>query len=183
MKLHEEVSVRYPFMYCGTSHKAEFVMTDAIPELIVSKIQQVGDLYYRIVLLVAPSKSGKTAALQDVSTIIGAPLINLNLELSQVMLELTKRQRALQLPRLLDGLVRNAAKDIVLFDNTEILFDINLKQDPLRSLQTISRNKTIVASWNGSVQGDHLVYAVPGHPEYRNYSVRDLTIVIAYENA
>jgi len=156
-------------------------MMDAIPDLVLNKIQEVKDLYHRLVLLVAPTKSDKTATLRAVGARIGVPLINLNLELSQAMLELTRRQRALQLPRLLDTLVRNTDQDIVLFDNTEILFDTTLKQDPLRSLQSVSRNKTIVVSWNGFVEGEHLVYASPGHPEFRSYLVRDLMVVPGYK--
>ncbi|HOC39686.1 MAG TPA: BREX-3 system P-loop-containing protein BrxF [Thermodesulfobacteriota bacterium] len=156
-------------------------MTDTLSDLIASKIQQVRESYHRLVLLVAPSGSGKTAILRDVSAKTGTPLVNLNLELSQGMLELTKRQRILQFPRLLDGIVKNAPGDVVLLDNTEIIFDTSLKQDPLRSLQRVSRNKTIFASWNGLIEGDYLVHAVPGHPEYRSYTARELVIVPAYK--
>jgi hypothetical protein len=67
------------------------------------------------------------------------------------MLDLTERQRALQLPRLLGEIVGEATGELVLLDNIEILFDVHLKQDPLRLLQGLSRNKTVVAAWNGSI--------------------------------
>ena len=67
---------------------------------------------------------------------------------------------------------------IVVVDNLEVLFDVGFKQDPLRLLQGASRNTTIVASWNGSVTGETLIYARPGHPEYRVYKANDLTIVV-----
>ena len=92
------------------------------------------------------------------------------------MLDLTERQRSLQLPRLLGEIVNETEGDVALLDNVEILFDVALKQDPLRLLQGLSRNKTIIASWNGSIDKDSLTYAVPGHPEYRRYSSRDLLI-------
>ena len=77
-----------------------------------------------------------------------------------------------------DLIVRGGAppENLILLDNIEILFDVALKQDPLRLLQGLSRNKTIIASWNGSIDKDSLTYAVPGHPEYRRYSSRDLLI-------
>jgi hypothetical protein len=65
---------------------------------------------------------------------VGAPLINVNLELSRRMLDLTERQRELRLPRLLMEIVNDAAGDVVLLDNIEILLDVSLKQDPLRLL-------------------------------------------------
>jgi len=67
--------------------------------------------------------------------------------------------------------------DVVLLDNIEILFEVALKQDPLRLLQSISRNRTIVATWSGSIEDGHLVYAAPYHPEYRRYEVGDLLVV------
>ena len=137
---------------------------------------QASELYYRLMLVVAPTGAGKTTALQDVRDRTGAPIVNVNLELSRRMLDLTKRKRTLQLPRLLQDLVSKSVGEMILLDNIEILFDISLKQDPLRLLQGISRNKTVVAAWNGSIDGDHMIYAVPDHPEYRRYMVRDFLV-------
>lgn len=82
----------------------------------------------------------------------------------------------MQLPRLLREVINDTDGEVVLFDNIEILFDVSLKQDPLRLLQGLSRNKTVVAAWNGSIDGDHMIYAVPDHPEYRRYMVRDFLV-------
>jgi hypothetical protein len=152
-------------------------MADTLADKVIQKIDQAAELYHRLILLVAPAGAGKTAALQEVRKRTSAPLINVNLELSQRMLDLTERQRALQLPHILAKIVDASATDVVLLDNTEVLFDVSLKQDPLRLLQGISRNKIIVASWNGSYDGKNIVYAMPGHPEYRRYPVRDFLVV------
>ena len=151
-------------------------MAEPLADQVVRKINQAAELYPRLMLVVAPARAGKTTALQDVQERVGAPLINVNLDLSRRMLDLTERQRALQLPRLLREIINDAAGEVVLFDNIEILFDVALKQDPLRLLQGLSRNKTVVAAWNGSIDGDHMIYAVPDHPEYRRYMVRDFLV-------
>jgi len=93
------------------------------------------------------------------------------------MLDLTERQRILQLPRLLGTLVDDAKSDVVLLDNIEVLFDVALKQDALRLLQGISRSKTIVAAWNGAVKDEHVTYATPDHHEYRRYPIKDLLVL------
>ncbi|MCL4079017.1 BREX-3 system P-loop-containing protein BrxF [Coriobacteriia bacterium Es71-Z0120] len=49
-----------------------------------------------------------------------------------------------------------------------------LQQDPLRLLQGLPRNKTVVAAWNGTIVDGYLTYAGPSHPEYRRYPIRDL---------
>ena len=92
------------------------------------------------------------------------------------MLELTERQRALQLPGLLRGIVEGDDKDTVLLDNIEVIFDVDLKQDPLRLLQSLARSKTVVAAWSGNIVDGSLVYAAPDHSEYRHYPIRDFLI-------
>ena len=152
-------------------------MAEPLAGRVIRRIGQAAELYHRLVMLVAPAGAGKTAALQDVHERTMAPLVNVNLELSRRMLDLTERQRALQLPRLLAEIVGASAADVVLLDNVEVLFDVSLKQDPLRLLQGLSRNKTVVAAWSGSIDGEHMVYATPDHPEYKRYPLRDFLVV------
>ena len=147
-----------------------------LADRITEQLSTTKQLYYRLVLIAAPSGSGKTAALQDVATRTAAPLLNVNLELSRRMLDLTERQRALQLPKVLADVV-GRHDPLVLLDNIEILFDVTLKQDPLRLLQGVSRNRTVVAAWNGSLENDYLTYATPEHPEHRKYPRRESVVV------
>jgi hypothetical protein len=151
-------------------------MGTPLSEKVLARLDSATELYHRLVLVAAPSGSGKTAALQDIAKRTGAPLLNLNLEVSRSLLDLTGRQRALQLPRVLEEVV-GRAQPLVLLDNIEILFDVTLEQDPLRLLQGLSRNRTVVASWNGPVDNGYLSYATPEHPEYRRYPARDLVVV------
>ena len=152
-------------------------MADSLADQIMQKVGPAAGLYNRLVLVVAPTGTGKTTALQDVQNHTGAPLVNVNLELSRRMLELTERQRVLQLPRLLQEIISDGGDEAILLDNIEVIFDINLQQDPLRLLQGLSRNKTVVTAWNGTIVDDYLTYAAPGHPEYRRYPMRDFLVV------
>lgn len=152
-------------------------MAEPLADKVIRKIGQAAEVYHRLVMLVAPAGTGKTAALRDVHKHTSAPLVNVNLELSRRMLDLTERQRALRLSHLLSEIVSASPTDVVLLDNIEVLFDVSLKQDPLRLLQGLSRNKTLVAAWSGSINGEHMVYATPDHPEYRRYHIRDFLVV------
>ena len=151
-------------------------MAEPLADQILRKVKYAADLYYRLILVVGPSGAGKTAALQDVRDRTGAPLVNVNLDLSRRMLELTGRRRAAQLPNLLRDIVGNDGHDAILLDNIEVIFDVALKQDALRLLQGLSRNKTVVAAWNGAIVEDFLIHAVPDHPEYRRYPIRDFLV-------
>jgi hypothetical protein len=107
----------------------------------------------------------------------GYRCVNVNLELSRCLLELTQRQRQLQASRLLQNIIRVSNDQVVLLDNLGLLFDVSLKLDPLRCLQDLARDHTIVAAWNGTVTAGHLTYATPDHPEYRRYALEDLMVV------
>ena len=157
--------------------KRRQLMAEPLADGVIETIRQAGELYHRLVILAAPAGAGKTAILRDVHSRTAAPLINVNLELSRRMLDLAERRRAPQLPRLLAEIVYAFEAAVILLDNFELLFDVSLKQDPLRLLQGLSRNTTIVAAWSGSTDDEHLVYATPDHPEYKRYPLRGLLIV------
>ncbi|MDI6815817.1 MAG: BREX-3 system P-loop-containing protein BrxF [Actinomycetota bacterium] len=151
-------------------------MTVPIRDQVKRALQAAEGLYYRLVLLVGETGTGKTVALRAVADDLGVPVININLELSARLLELTSKQRALRLPEILDQ-IAGAEGSTVVLDNLEILFDKELKQDPLRLLQSVSRNRCVVASWNGLAEKGKLIYAEAGHPEYRNYGLSDTLLV------
>jgi hypothetical protein len=110
------------------------LMVETLTEQIMQKLEEVTGLYHRLILVVAPTCAGKTAALQDVQKQRGVPLINVNLEISLRLLDLTTRQRALQLSQILSQIVDATQADTILLDNIEMLFDTALKQNPLRLL-------------------------------------------------
>ena len=147
------------------------------PEQLVEVLDRVKELYHRLILVVAPAGGGKTAVMRKLVSLTSMPLINVNLELSRRLLDLTERQRALETRRLLEKIMDEVEGDLVLLDNIEILFDIRLKQDPLRLLQGLSRNKTVVAAWNGLIVDGHLTYATPDNPEYRRYPIGGFLVV------
>lgn len=148
---------------------------------VLSQIEASAKLYHRLVLVVGPSGSGKTRTLQAMAREFGVGLINLNLEVSKALLDLTDRERQLKLVEILGSIVRDAG-DPILFDNTEVLFDVSLKHNPLRLLQGLSRQRTVVACWNGHHTGDKLKYAEAGHPEFRHISA-DAAVMIDPQEA
>lgn len=168
-------------------------MAEPIHDKIKRSLQTAEGLYYRLVLLVGETGSGKTGVLRNIAEEFGSSVVNVNLALSSKLLELTAKQRSLRLPEILEtviggkGQVARNGEDMlvpnpsplvpVVLDNTEILFDKDLKQDPLRLLQGLSRNRAVVASWNGTMKSGRLLYAETGHPEYRSYDSVDALVV------
>jgi RNase adaptor protein for sRNA GlmZ degradation len=81
-------------------------MVEPLSAQIMYQLSQVVGLYHRLVLVVAPSGAGKTAALRDVATQTNGYYINVNLELSRRLLDLPQRQWPIQAPRLLEDIVQ-----------------------------------------------------------------------------
>jgi Cdc6-like AAA superfamily ATPase len=146
-------------------------------EQIEQAIAQATSQYYRLVIIAGLPGSGKTAALQQIASRLSSAVVNVNRELSQRMLEMTRSQRSRQVERLLREVIAGIPGDIILLDNMEILFDPELEVEPLRLLQLSSRNHTLIATWSGSFMDGILTYAEPGHPEFQQFKQPDAVII------
>jgi Cdc6-like AAA superfamily ATPase len=151
-------------------------MSEIIKDQLKRSLQIVDDMYYRLVLLVGEVGTGKTKILRDLADELGVPVININLTLATKLLDLTVKQRPSHLAEIMNNLL-DKTQAIVIFDNVEILFDKNLQHDPLRVLQNLSRNHTIITSWSGTLSHGKLIYAEKDHPEYRSYDKQGLMII------
>jgi DNA polymerase III delta prime subunit len=150
---------------------------DAILTQIHSAVEEASSQYFRLVILAGLPGSGKTTALQSMAQRLGCQVVNVNLELSKRMLELTRSQRSRQVEPLLKSVIAAAPGEVVLLDNLEILFDTGLEVEPLRLLQVSSRNRTVVASWSGTFVDETLTYAEPGHPEFVQFKKVDVVVI------
>ena len=151
-------------------------MAETIQTKLNEAVNAMEQSYYRLILLVGESGSGKTMAIRLFADQAKVEIINLNLALSESLLGLTKRQREIQLPILLDDLIADRHFPVI-FDNIELLFDVTLQNDPLRVLQRISRNHLIIATWNGTFSSGKLNYAAPWHNEFREYDASNIYII------
>lgn len=152
-------------------------MIDELTHQLLQKIEDVAALYYRLIILITEPALNQRISVNDLKKNLKCGTVNVSLDLSRLMISLTSRQRALKVSPLLDQIVKEQPYDIVLLNHNQILFEPNLRQDPLRLLQNLSRQKTIIVIWEGQVQGQYLTYAVPGHPEYRRYPTRELILI------
>lgn len=157
-------------------------MTDSVARLNVA-INQAASQYFRLVIVAGLPGSGKTGTLQTVAQQHGYPCLNVNLELSKRLIELTRSQRSRQVERLFKEVIASVPGDVVFLDNLEVLFDPALEVEPLRLLQVSSRNRTVVASWNGTWKDGTLTYAEPGHPEFVQFKQTEAVVVTAGESA
>jgi ATP-dependent helicase/nuclease subunit A len=149
--------------------------TELLAANISSYFAQAAGLYHR--LIVIPSQSLPKVKFHQVAKLTNSSYINVNLELSQRLLELPQRQRPLQVQRLLPEIVGKNNYDVVFLEHLEILFDKSLKLNPVKCLQQLARQQTVVAVWCGNVENGILTYAEPGHPEFYRSAEGDLLVV------
>lgn len=140
-------------------------------------MEQANRSFHKLVLLVGPIGTGKTELLRQLAESKGCPYLNVNLHLSQRMLELPRTRRPRQVDRIFNAIVDEHRGDLLVLDNLEILFDSSLQIDPLRLLKAASRKQTIVAAWCGAVHDGTLTYAEPDHAEYKSYRDVDVLVV------
>lgn len=149
-------------------------MSLSAAERILQEIGHSADRYHRLLLVAGRQEGAVSAALREVAARSGWPLLNLSLELSRGLLELPRRERPVRLHSLLEARLAETPGTPALLDHLELLFEPSLAQDPLRLLEQLSRSGTLVAAWPGHVEGAHLLYAEPGHPEHRRYPLREV---------
>ncbi|WP_354679222.1 BREX-3 system P-loop-containing protein BrxF [Cupriavidus plantarum] len=142
-------------------------------------VDEVGALHSKLILLIGPPHSGKTALLQALSAKRDVKPLNVGAELGGRLAAMPQRNRHLQTTTILRELAdRHSIGDLLLLDNIELLFDRSLQLDPLELLKRHAHAKCVVAVWPGELQGDtragRLTYAGMGHPEHQDYSLAGL---------
>jgi hypothetical protein len=158
-------------------------MTDLPFSELLEAIRSTRNAYHKLMVIAGDAACGKTRLLNQISKELDLPGINLSLLLSERLLGQTRRQRALKAEEVAIGVIDEHLKAGLCVDNTELLFDSALHLDPLKFLRDVSRNRLIVASWNGSLSDGQLRFARSGHPDYYSESARGIPVVtVADEN-
>ena len=143
---------------------------------IIEEIQKSKNRYNRLILIVGPYNSGKTSLLRDIGRDLNNDVININLELSRLLLNMSKKERMFNAQKVLNEIIENNSEEggVVLLDNIEILFDVEVKIDPLKTLKDLARHYFIVSTWSGRIENDFIIYGQIGHREYRKNPANDL---------
>ena len=141
-------------------------------------IGEIGDLNSKLILLVGPSRSGKTQLLRQLSAKLNIEPLNVGLELGRRLAATPNNKRGFSAGELLREIPdKERPEDLLLLDNLELLFEPSLQINPLDLVRRLAHSKRVVAVWPGELRGDRLVYADMSHPEHRDYS-RDGVVVL-----
>ena len=141
-------------------------------------IGEIGDFHTKLILLVGPSRSGKTKLLRELGTKLNIEPLNVGLELGRRLAATPINKRGFSAGELLREIAdRERTDDPLLLDNLELLFEKGLQINPLDLVKRLAHSKRVVAVWPGELRSDRLIYADMSHPEHRDYS-RDGVVVL-----
>jgi hypothetical protein len=141
-------------------------------------IGEIGDLNSKLILLVGPSRSGKTQLLRQLCDKLSVEPINIGLELGRRLAATPNNRRGFSAGQLLREIADKEHNDApLLLDNLELLFEPSLQINPLDLVRRLAHSQPVVAVWPGELRGDRLIYADMSHPEHRDYS-RDGVVVL-----
>jgi hypothetical protein len=146
-------------------------------DTVINSLAHVGKNFSKLLILVGPASSGKTQCLHEISERINIPYINLGVDLSKKLIELSSKQQVLRVSGLTKEIISNVTLDTVLVDNIELLFNPELKIDPVRLLLNCSRNKTLVVAFSGKQVDNSIIYAEPHHQEYGKFKINDYEVI------
>lgn len=147
------------------------------------QMKQASEIYYRLILLVCPEQMRKIDVLYQIAVLTGSKIMNVNLELSCSLLEMTHRQRKIQFGQSFEKAItsfvasRKEFGDFVLLNHIDILFEPALESNPLSLLQRASRGRVVVAVWKGNLEDGMLTYGQPDHPAFRRYPTKDFLTI------
>jgi hypothetical protein len=127
--------------------------------------------YHRLLWLCGGDWQTRSQVLQAIAQHLNWPYLAAGLPLTERLLPRAAQQRSLHLERELEALLPASAG--IILDHLEILFDADLRTNPLQLLERLARERTVIASWPGKVQSANLVYAEPWHAEYRTQPLGD----------
>jgi len=147
---------------------------------IINTIERVRNDYYQLILIVGMNVSEIEQVLVELSKEKSWPLTNINLELSKQLIDLSPEQRVFKTSEILDQVLNKYSNEVVILTKIDILFNVELQQDPLKLLKMFSRKKILIANWAGIQSNDSISYAESGHPDYRRYNNPEV-VTLSYD--
>lgn len=138
-------------------------------------VDDITSLNSKLLLLIGPPRSGKTALLAQLSERRDAPVLNVGAALGHQLLAVPSTRRHLQAADLMKDLTdESARRGLLLLDNIELLFDRTLQLNPLDLLKRHAHARRVIAVWPGELRERRLSYATTGHPEHQDYGIDGL---------
>src|SRR5699024_5148891 len=101
-----------------------------------------------------------------VSDGLEVPYININLELSKMLQDITIKKRQRIINERDKKIIIDKENDILVLDHIAIVFGRQLHHNPVLLLEDLSRDFKLIVAWSGQCNKQKIIYAEPDHDEY-----------------
>jgi hypothetical protein len=133
-------------------------------------------------MIVIGKKNDHTLLVEQLQNLESIDIINLNLLLTRTLVSLSTLDQNNPDEIIKNILSEHSSKNVILFSNIHILFDINLQWNPLEILKKLSQKYIIVALWDGQINENGLEYAPRSHLEHTQYPIQSFNEILIMEN-
>lgn len=123
--------------------------------MIKSKIDALKDSEFKLLLIVGRPGTGKSKMIQEFSEDTGVPIIDMNKILGE---KIPVGKDSNYVYGFLKGFLSTYKQKYVLLDKKRILYSSESNIDLIEFLKDISRDKYVVATWNGYVDDGKLIH-------------------------
>lgn len=135
------------------------------------------DTFSNVVLVVGGHGSGKTRLLTQVAAIENYRLLNIGKIMSEELHNYPEKDRHMVVESVLMELLKLGT--VVIIDNTEILFQPELKLNVIRFLENLGRKREskILVSIAGTIKGTNLIFSESPFYDNRKYDIHEFKTV------
>lgn len=150
------------------------------PSSLARAVEAAEMRHTRLVLVIGGSGEDASQLIAEFGRAIACRVANVSLIVAEMLLNIPTRQRPVAAADAAADLIRSVQPgQPSLLDHLQVLFLPELKLDPLKLLSDSARSRVVIAAWPGERSGASLRYAVPSHPEFREYHNPDCLVVEA----
>ena len=132
--------------------------------------------YYPCLLIAHPDIGRLASVADELASAYGWPRLPVGKPLSEALLCEPPSRYSVASQRWLYAQATLLSPGPALCTEIDLLFEPELRLDPLALLRQASRISTLVVIWPGGVDGDVVNYAVPGHTRYRAWREPEVAI-------
>jgi hypothetical protein len=140
-------------------------------EKIENLIFEISQNKYRLIIIVG-KKNENSQTVEKLNMLENIKIFDLNSALSKILISYSKKELNEPVEIIQELISQKSSKDVIVFNQINILHDINLKWNVIDIFKKISRNQLLVVFWDGEYKNYILHCATKGHLEYKEYQIK-----------
>ena len=128
--------------------------------------------HYDCLILIHPQSQVLDEAIKQAKG-MGVTVAELSKELSRSLIDISMNERARFTDKWVLEYLISFQQGPIVCAHPDLLFEPQLKVDPIALFRQAARIKQLVILWLGNLSKDTLYYAEPGHKHYRSWRTSD----------